>query len=589
MGINLKAKPFYLSDEDIKWVENTLANLTLDERIGQVFVDMLWNNTEEEVVERIQKYGMGGFRYNNMSPADLHKQNRVIQENSKIPALIAANIEAGGDGGVGGGTHFGHHVTIGATQDKENAYKLGYYGCKEAAAIGCNWTFAPIVDINKNWRNCVVSSRCFSSEAQQVLDMSKEYLRGAKDAGLASCMKHFPGDGLDERDQHIVTTNNDMSVEEWEENFGNVYRGMIDAGVEAVMIGHIRLPEMSRKLRPGIKDNEIMPATIAPELLQDLLRDELGFNGLVITDATHMVGLTSAMRRAEIMPYTIAAGCDMILYYRDKDEDVEAIKEGLANGVLTEERLNEAVTRVLAFKAMLKLHTKKAEGTLVPAEENLSIIGCEEHKQVAKDIADQAITLVKNTQDVLPITPEKTKRVLLVEAKGFDGGFGKFIEIMGGAKKKPVEIVKELLEAKGFDVEIWESPIDKIMKLPKEEMAQALGNVYAGKRPIAELTSKYDLIINIANVNASVDQRLQWPPSKGTPDIPFYVNEIPTIFISVKCPFHLADVPQVKTYINTYDDNQQTLEALVEKLVGNTEFKGISPVDAFCGFGDTRF
>ena len=302
MAINLKAKPFYLSDEDIKWVEETLANLTLDEKIGQVFVDMLWNNTEEEVVERIQKYGMGGFRYNNMSPADLYKQNKVIQETSKIPALIAANIEAGGDGGVGGGTHFGHHVTIGATQDKENAYKLGYYGCKEAAAIGCNWTFAPIVDINKNWRNCVVSSRCFSSEAEQVLDMSKEYLRGAKDAGLASCMKHFPGDGLDERDQHIVTTNNDMSVEEWEENFGKVYRGMIDAGVESVMIGHIRLPEMSRKLRPGIKDNEIMPATIAPELLQDLLRDELGFNGLVITDATHMVGLTSAMRRPKQTP-----------------------------------------------------------------------------------------------------------------------------------------------------------------------------------------------------------------------------------------------------------------------------------------------
>ena len=156
MAINLKAKPFYLSDEDIKWVEETLANLTLDEKIGQVFVDMLWNNTEEEVVERIQKYGMGGFRYNNMSPADLYKQNKVIQETSKIPALIAANIEAGGDGGVGGGTHFGYHVTIGATQDKENAYKLGYYGCKEAAAIGCNWTFAPIVDINKNWRNCVV-------------------------------------------------------------------------------------------------------------------------------------------------------------------------------------------------------------------------------------------------------------------------------------------------------------------------------------------------------------------------------------------------------------------------------------------------
>ena len=563
MGINLKAKPFYLSDEDIKWVENTLANLTLDEKIGQVFVDMLWNNTEEEVVERIQKYGMGGFRY---------KQNRVIQENSKIPALIAANIEAGGDSGVGGGTHFGHHVTIGATQDKENAYKLGYYGCKEAAAIGCNWTFAPIVDINKNWRNCVVSSRCFSSEAEQVLDMSKEYLRGAKDAGLASCMKHFPGDGLDERDQHIVTTNNDMSVEEWEENFGKVYRGMIDAGVESVMIGHIRLPEMSRKLRPGIKDNEIMPATIAPELLQDLLRDELGFNGLVITDATHMVGLTSAMRRAEIMPYTIAVGCDMILYYRDKEEDIEAIKEGLANGVLTEERLNEAVTRVLAFKAMLKLHTKKAEGTLVPAEENLSIIGCEEHKQVAKDIADQAITLVKNTKNQLPLTPETHKRIMLytVEQAGFAPNKVEADRLN--------QRVKDKLEAQGFEVTLF------------DPAAGLNGKQLLAATPIKEFVDQFDavmLFVHVAGFSQSNVRRITWAMPMG-PDIPWYVTELPTVCVSVFNPFHLIDVPMVPTYINAYSDNDATLDLVIEKIMGKSEFKGVSSVDAFCGAWDTR-
>jgi beta-N-acetylhexosaminidase len=572
MAINLKAKPFYLSDEDIKWVEETLANLTLDEKIGQVFVDMLWNNTEEEVVERIQKYGMGGFRYNNMSPADLYKQNKVIQETSKIPALIAANIEAGGDGGVGGGTHFGHHVTIGATQDKENAYKLGYYGCKEAAAIGCNWTFAPIVDINKNWRNCVVSSRCFSSEAEQVLDMSKEYLRGAKDAGLASCMKHFPGDGLDERDQHIVTTNNDMSVEEWEENFGKVYRGMIDAGVESVMIGHIRLPEMSRKLRPGIKDNEIMPATIAPELLQDLLRDELGFNGLVITDATHMVGLTSAMRRAEIMPYTIAAGCDMILYYRDKEEDIEAIKEGLANGVLTEERLNEAVTRILAFKAMLKLHTKKAEGTLVPAEEGLSVIGCEEHKQVAKDIADQAITLVKNTKNQLPLTPETHKRIMLytVEQSGFAPNKVEADRLNQRVKAK--------LEAQGFEVTLF------------DPAAGLNGKQLLAATPIKEFVDQFDavmLFVHVAGFSQSNVRRITWAMPMG-PDIPWYVTELPTVCVSVFNPFHLIDVPMVPTYINAYSDNDATLDLVIEKIMGKSEFKGVSSVDAFCGAWDTR-
>ncbi|HAP6950293.1 TPA: beta-hexosaminidase, partial [Enterococcus faecium] len=107
------------------------------------------------------------------------------------------------------------------------------------------------------------------------------------------------------------------------------------------------------------------------------------------------------------------------------------------------------------------------------------------------------------------------------------------------------------------------------------------------KRPIKDLTEKYDLIINIANVNPGTVQRIVWPASKGTPDIPFYIHEIPTIFVSVQCPFHLADVPQVKTYINTYDGKQETLEILVDKLMGLSEFKGISPIDAYCGLKDT--
>ena len=377
--------------------------------------------------------------------------------------------------------------------------------------------------------------------------------------GIAPAAKHFPGDGIDERDQHLSFAPNSLSVEEWDATFGRVYSGLFEAGLPSIMAGHIALPEYVKYFNPEATTQEIyMPATLSKYVLTDLLRGKMKFNGLVVTDASHMVAMTSAMKRSEMLPTAIAAGSDLFLFFNDPDEDFEWMMEGYKNGIITDERLEEALTRILGTKAALGLH-KKAKTEILPEKEvAMAKIGLEENKAIAKEVSDKAITLVKNTQDVLPIAPEKTKRVLLVEAKG-------------------------------FEVEIWESPIDKIMKLPKEEMAQALGNVYAGKRPIAELTSKYDLIINIANVNASVDQRLQWPPSKGTPDIPFYVNEIPTIFVSVKCPFHLADVPQVKTYINTYDDNQQTLEALVEKLVGNTEFKGISPVDAFCGFGDTRF
>ena len=571
--INLKAKPFNLSDEDVKWVEETLKGLTLDEKIGQIFVDMIWNNTDEEIKDTIKKYGMGGFRYNNMSPEDLYHQNSIIQNTSKIPALIAANIEAGGNGGINGGTHVGDPVAIGATQDPKNAYLMANVGCKEAAAIGCNWTFAPIVDINKNWRNCVVSNRCFSSEAEVVLEMGKEYLRGAQDAGLASCMKHFPGDGLDERDQHIVTTINSMECEEWDNSFGKVYKGMIDAGVESIMVGHIKLPSYSRRLKPGIKDKEILPATIAKELLTDLLRERLGFNGLILTDATHMVGLTSAMKRSLVMPTCIAAGCDMILYYRDKEEDVESVKDGLKNGILTEERLNEAVTRVLALKASLKLHKKKAEGKLMPLKEDLSVIGCEEHLKIAAKVADESITLVKNTKKQLPITPETHKRIMLYTV---DSTSPMMIK-MGMAQ--PIEAsIKAELEAAGFEVTTF------------DPMEGKNGKQLLAMTPIKEFVNKFDavmLFVNVSGFSQSNERRIHWSMPMG-PDIPWYVTELPTVCVSINNPFHLIDVPMVPTYINAYGNSKEIIHQVVEKITGKTKFKGVSPVDAFCGAWDTR-
>ncbi|TNH06534.1 hypothetical protein FHQ25_12265, partial [Testudinibacter sp. TR-2022] len=152
---------------------------------------------------------------------------------------------------------------------------------------------------------------------------------------------------------------------------------------------------------------------------------------------------------------------------------------------------------------------------------------------------------------------------------------------------KPINILKSLLLEKGFEVELYKSPMDEILSLPDDEQVEIIRNEYAAKRPIYELISRYDLVINVANVNSSTGQRIIWQATKGTPDIPFYVHELPCIFVSVQCPFHLADVPQVKTYINTYDGKEITLKLLVEKLMGESEFKGVSPIDAYCGFGDT--
>lgn len=569
--IDLKAKPFYLDDEDIKWVEDTKAGLSEDEKLGQLFMDMLWNNTDEEIIERIEKYHMSGFRYANQTPEGLYHQNEMIQKYSKVPALIAANVESGGNGAVNEGVKIGDPVAIGASGNKENAYYMGYYGCKEAAAIGCNWTFAPVVDINRNWRNCVVSNRCFGSDENMVLEMGREYLRGAKEAGAACCMKHFPGDGLDERDQHIVTTINTMSCEEWDDTFGKVYRGMIDAGVESVMIGHIQLPSYSRRLCPGIQDEDIMPATVSKELLNGLLREQLGFNGLIITDATHMVGLTSKMKRSQFVPYVIEAGCDMVLYYRDKDEDMESMREALKTGLLSQKRLDEALTRVLAMKAMLKLHKKQAAGTLMPPKEGISIIGCEEHKKKAAQVIDESITLVKNTKNQLPFTPSGHKRLMLYS---IDSGAG----IFGGSRETVEDIMKQELEAAGFTVTVMDKESSKNGK-----------QLLAGT-PVKEFVSSFDGVILIANVSGfsqSNERRLHWSMPMG-PDIPWYVTELPTIFVSVNNPFHLIDVPMVPTYINAYSPEREVIRQVVEKITGKSEFKGNSTVDAFCGAWDTR-
>lgn len=588
--VNLRVKPYNLDDEGVKWVEDTIKSMTIEEKIGQLFINMGASRDEEYLKSILDNYHIGGVRYNPGTAEEVYDQNKILQENSKIPLLIAANTEMGGNGACTDGTYIGNEVKIAATNDKKYAYEMGRVSGVEAAAIGCNWSFAPIVDINRNWRNPIISIRTWSADVEQTLELSLEYMRGIQESGIAPAAKHFPGDGIDERDQHLSFAPNSLSVEEWDATFGRVYSGLFEAGLPSIMAGHIALPEYVRHFNPNATTQELyMPATLSKYILTDLLRGKMGFNGLVVTDASHMVAMTSAMKRSEMLPTAIAAGSDLFLFFNDPDEDFNWMMEGYKKGIITEERLEEALTRILGTKAALGLH-KKAKTEILPAkEEAMAKIGLEENKEIAKEVADKGITLVKNTQELLPISPDRQKRVLLVEAKGTEGGFGKFLELMGGAKKKPIDTLKELLEAEGFQVEIWESPMDKVMKLPKEEMAKAMANVYAAKRPIADLTDNYDLIINIANVNPNTDQRVQWPASKGTPDIPFYVNEVPTIFVSVKCPFHLADVPQVKTYINSYDDSAITLEALVQKLVGKSEFKGVSPVDAFCGFGDTRF
>jgi beta-N-acetylhexosaminidase len=592
--VDMKAKPFYLSDEDCKWVEDTIAGMSIEEKIGQLFFNMGSSRDEDYLKMTVNQYHIGGIRYNPASAAEVREQNRILQENSKIPLIIACNTENGGNGACSDGTMIAPQTKIGATKDVRYAYELGRMSNKEAAAIGCNLSFAPVSDILYNWENPVIGLRTYGNDVNQVCEMTKAYMDGAHtNEGFCCAAKHFPGDGLDFRDQHVANSVNSMSCEEWDATYGKVYQNLIDNGLEAIMAGHIMQPAYTRHFNPDIKDDDIQPATLSPELIEGLLRKKLGFNGMVLTDASHMVGLTCRMKRSEMLPRTIAAGVDMFLFFNEMDEDFASMMEGYNSGVITEERLSDALHRILALKAHMGLNKKAKKDIVPPVSEMEKIVGCDEHQAMAKEISDKAITLVKyKDDDVFPIVPERYKRIMIVYVKGLSsGGMGAVIgKMMGGNKKNPAERLQEKLVAKGFDAFIYESPLDQMAKRAAAGEKVDMNMYFAGKTEIKEFRENQDLIITLVDIAGGFQPvaRPGFGMTKGGGEIPWYVHELPVVVVSCGQPFVLADIPQARTYINTYDSADQTLDALVEKLSGKSIFKGQDPVDSFCGMWDTH-
>ncbi|HGD0405624.1 TPA: glycoside hydrolase family 3 protein [Streptococcus agalactiae] len=516
--VDLTKKPFNLNQEAIEWIEKTINEMTLDEKIGQLFFNMGASRSEEYLTDVLDRYHIAAVRYNRGSSSEIYDQNLILQTKSKLPMLIAANTEAGGDGAVTDGTKVGDEIKVAATNDPKYAYEMGRIAGMEASAVGCNASFSPIVDLTRNWRNPIIASRNWGANVDQIISLSKEYMKGIMQYNIVPFAKHFPGDGIDERDHHLSFASNPMSKEEWMSTFGRIYGELADAGLPGVMAGHIHLPNVEKEMHPERDLDDMLPASLNKTLLDELLRGELGYNGAIVTDASHMVGMTASMPRRDLLPTAIEAGCDLFLFFNDPDEDIQWMKEGYEKGILTEERLHDALRRTLGLKAKLGLHNYEGrrQELFMPKDKAMALINTLESQKIADEVADKAVTLVKDKQkDIFPVNPERYRHILLVNVEGYKGGFG-------------------------------------------------------------------------AMIAGGTTQRIIWPAAKGTPDQPFYVHEIPSIVISVQHAFALADMPQVGTYINAYDGLPSTISAVVAKLAGESEFTGVSPVDAYCGLIDTH-
>ena len=568
--VDLKARPYYLSEEDCRWVKDTIANMSPEEKVGQLFFQLTASHDEEYLKELMEKYHLGGCRYNPAPGKAIQEQNRILQKYAKVPVFIACNTEAGGDGACADGTHIGAGVKIAATDKEEYAFALGKMANEQAAAIGCNMAFAPVADILYNWENTEIVTRAFGGDAERVATMSKAYLNGAHTIpGFACAAKHFPGNGQDFRDAHIANNVNYFDVEKWDETYGHVYRTLIENDLDAIMGGHIMLPSYAKAINPELKDEDMMPATLSPEIMTGLLRDRLGFNGMVVTDASHMVAMTDRMKRSEMLPASINAGCDMFLFFNDPEEDFATMLGAYKTGIISEERMTEALTRILGLKAHLGLN-KKSKEELVPQPETVEeVLQREEYKAMQKSISEDCITLVKyKDKDVLPMTPDRYKRIMIVHIKGAENSMSALMKMLGGGKGNPAEALKEKLCAKGFDAFIYESPLDVMKKQIEAGEKPDLNIYFAGKNAIADFVSDMDLVITLCDVP---NGRPSFGMSKGGGEIPWYVFEVPVVVVGCGQPTMLADIPQARTYINTYDSKDTTLDALVEDLMNGEE------------------
>ena len=562
--VQLQEKPFYLSEEEIAWVNETIASMTQEEKVGQLFINMNLSREPQDMKRSLSQYHYGGVRYPNAPAEQIYEQNRFLQENSKIPLLIASNCEQGGVGGVEGGTYVASGAQSGASCTSKTAYDCGRVSGAEGRAVGCNWNFAPVVDVLMDWRNTIVNTRAFSDDTDQVIELSRQFIKGLNESGMAECAKHFPGDGTEERDHHLLMGINTLTCEQWDQTFGKIYTTLIDEGLKSIMVGHICQPAYSKKLCPGIQDKDILPASLSPELVTGLLRKQLGFNGLVLTDASHMVGMWEHFPRSEQVPRAIAAGCDMFLFFNDCEEDFGYMKEGYRNGIISEERMHDALCRILGFKASLGLHRQQVQAELMPAKEQLRCIHSEEHLRIARQAADDAITLVKDTQCQLPITPDRYKRIKLVYIAGDMGG-------LLNSNDASCKIIQEELEQVGFTVQLHDGTTREkgSMKHLHETCDAAL--VFA----------------DVAGYARENVKRIAWNVAQSS-SVPWYGCELPTVFVSLNFTTHLYDVPMCRTYINAYGNSREVIRETVKKIIGKSEFKGHYNNAVWCDKWDTH-
>jgi len=402
-----------------KWAEKTLHKLTLEEKIGQVF--MIWCrasflNVESpeylQLRESMEKYHIGSFAMTvhvdgpfllRSEPYEAAELLNRMQHDSKLPLLIAADFERGVSTRLMGTTNFPHAMAFGADGKTDDAETFGRITAQEARAIGVHWNFFPDADVNSNPANPIINTRSFGEDPKQVGDLVAAYIKGAHEAGMLTTVKHFPGHGDTATDSHLGVASVSVDRAHLDSIELPPFRQAITAGVDSVMVAHVTVPALDSD------PNHV--ATISPLVVSDLLEKQLGFKGLIVTDALDMAGLThlfaNNIGRAAVEAFK--AGNDLLLIPADLAASYEAMVKAVQSGEISRERLDRSVLKMLKMKASLGLNQSRT----VDLDTLATSVGKPENILFGQKVADAAITLVRDNAQVLPLKSKGTAKAAL--------------------------------------------------------------------------------------------------------------------------------------------------------------------------------
>lgn len=469
---------------------------------------------------------------------------RELSDKCDIPPLITSDFENGCGSMVGALTPLPYMMGLGATADAHMAYDYGKVTAIEARSIGANWTFSPVSDLNKNRRNPLVNNRALTDDEELGSKLLPEIVKGMQDNGLSACAKHFPGDGMDYRDQHITTTYNDYSLDDWRATFGKVFSDMIAAGVDSVMAGHIGLPAYPQKLSERYK--MALPATLSKELITDLLKGEMGFDGIVVTDALNMSGFTGWYpSREESEIESFKAGCDMMLWPSKNYAD--NLEKAILSGEIPMSRLDDAVTRILRVKERRGLFDDNRKLFCEISEEEKAFV-----KDFQVRCSERSMTLIRNRAGHFPLDPEKTPKLAIC-------AISEYAPALNEAR-----FLRSEFEARGFEVEYNEEGAIRTAELERiyNENDIVLWALFSRPfRPIGFLDYTADSAMRVRSaflMPNSVDK---------------------AVIVSFGSPYFGDQYfEKAQTYVNAYSMLECSVKAFVRAACGEIAFEGRSPV-----------